>query len=351
MPGESTLTLYIPDLFGFQSTFSKLSKDELSQLPAIKFPVLEKWLSRGSLKKSAHQDDVVFSELGLSVEKNKDKPFAALSLLAETTVDVEINTDSYWLRADPVNMQPDGDTALLAAHDELALTQEEANKLVEKINSHFADEPWMLYTFAPHRWYLHLEKSVDLITTPIAKVLGGDVNQFLATGDDANYWWKIINELQMLLHGTNVNFERESRNIVTANSVWLWGGGCLPENNLNSHYDNILTNNIFFSGLGYHCGFDVLPLEGNFLKKIETDNNFVVLDMLSEHVQRRDLYSFMQTLNEIETDFLTPCNELLINRTINKIKIITDTEIITVTRKKLRHWWKRIKPFSGFKNA
>ena len=351
MPGESTLTFYIPDLFGFQSTLSKLSKDELSQLPVVKFPVLEKWLSRGFVEKSTHQDDVVFSELGLSVDKNIDKPFAALSLLAETTVDVEINTDSYWLRADPVNMQADGDTALLVAHDELALTQEEANKLVEHINTHFTDEPWTLYTFAPHRWYLHLENPVDLITMPIAKALGGDVNQFLVTGDDANYWWKIINELQMLLHGTNVNFERESRNIVTANSVWLWGGGCLPENNLNSHYDNILTNNIFFSGLGYHCGFDVLPLEGGFLKNIEKDNNFVVLDMLSKHVQRRDLYSFMQTLSEIETDFLTPCNELLINSTINKIKIITDTKIITVTRKQLRHWWKRIKPFSGFKNA
>lgn len=351
MPGESTLTLYIPDLFGFQSTLSKLSKDELSQLPTVKFPVLERWLSRGSVEKSVHQDDVVFSEFGLSIDKNTDKPFAALSLLAESTADIEINTDSYWLRADPVNMQADGDTALLVAHDELALTQDEANKLVEHINTHFTDEPWTLYTFAPHRWYLHLEKSVNLITTPIAKVLDGDVNQFLVTGDDANYWWIIINELQMLLHGTNVNFERESRNIVTANSVWLWGGGCLPEKNLNSHYDNILTNNIFFSGLGYHCGFDVLPLEGSFLKNIETDNNFVVLDMLSKHIQRRDLYSFMQTLSEIETDFLTPCNELLINNTIKKIKIITDTKTITVTRKQLRHWWKRIKPFSGFKNA
>lgn len=351
MPGESTLTLYIPDLFGFQSTLSKLSKDELSQLPAVKFPVLEKWLSRGSVEKSAHQDDVVFSEFGLSVDKNIDKPFAALSLLAETTVDVEINTDSYWLRADPVNMQADGDTALLVAHDELALSQEEANKLVEHINTHFTDEPWTLYTFAPHRWYLHLEKSIDLITTPIAKVLGGDVNRFLAIGDDANYWWKIINELQMLLHGTNVNFERESRNIVTANSVWLWGGGCLPENNLNSHYDNILTNNIFFSGLGYHCGFDVLPLNDDFLKNIEVGNNFVVLDMLSEHVQRRDLYSFMKTLSEIEINFLTSCNDLLLKGKVNKIKLITDTGIIVVTKKSLRRWWKRAKPFTGFKNA
>ena len=69
MPGESTLTLYIPDLFGFQSTLSSLSADEISQLPEIKLPVLEKWLSRGSFKKLSEQVDSVLSELGLDEYK------------------------------------------------------------------------------------------------------------------------------------------------------------------------------------------------------------------------------------------------------------------------------------------
>lgn len=351
MPSESTLTLFIPDLFGFQSTLSKLSPDELSQLPEIKSPVLEKWLSRGLLEKSSNQEDSVFSELGLSEYKSTDKPYAALSLLAESSLDVDVSAESYWLRADPVNLQPDRDTALLAVHEELALTQDEANRLVEQINTHFIDEPWTLYTFAPHRWYLRLENPVDLKTIPLAKVLGEDINQFCSTGDDADYWFKIINELQMLLHGSNVNFERESRNIWTANSVWLWGGGCLPKSSLNAAYDKIITNNIFFAGVGYHCGFDILPLDDSFLKTIQTDNNFIVLDMLSEQVQRRDLYAFVQTLNKLEDDFLIHYNELLLNGSVGKIKIITDAGIITVTKKQLGHWWKRVKPFSGFKNA
>lgn len=355
MPGDPTLTLFIPDLFGFQSTLSKLSADEISQLPEIKLPVLEKWISRGAIKNSSNQEDSVFSELGLteykSIDKNKDKPYAALSLLAENSLDVDVSTESYWLRADPVNLQPDRDTVLLAGHEQLALTQEEANKLVEQINIHFVDEPWILYTFAPHRWYLRLDKPADLKTTPLAKILGEDINQFISTGDDADYWFKIINELQMLLHGSTVNFERESRNIWTANSVWLWGGGYLPMSSLNAAYDKIITNNIFFAGIGYHYGFDVLPLDDGFLKSIKTDNNFIVLDVLSEQVQRRDLYTFVQTLNKLENDFLIHCNELLLNGSVAKIKIITDAGIITVTKKQLGRWWKRIKPFSGFKNA
>ncbi len=351
MPGESALTLFIPDLFGFQSTLSKLSADEVSQLPEINLPVLDKWLSRGSFEKTTEQIDVFFSELGLTEYINKEKPFASLSLLAEKNKGIQVNQETYWLRADPVNMQPDRDTALLAAHEELSLTQDEASQLVEKINQHFADEPWQLYTFAPHRWYLRLENKANLKTHSLANVIGKDVKQFSPTGDDVDYWCKIINELQMLLHGSNVNFERESRNMWTANSLWLWGGGCLPEIKLNSGYDKIITNNIVFSGIGYHCGTDILPLDNNFSENIKTDNNIIILDMLSEQVQRRDLYTFVQRLNEIEADFFTPCNELLVNGTVDKIKIITDAGIITVTRKQLRRWWKRIKPFSGFKNA
>ena len=348
MPSESTLTLFIPDLFGFQSTLSKLSPEELSQLPKMEIPILEKWLSRGSFDNTSNQEDSVILELGLGEYINKDKPFAALTLLAEKVADVELNTKSYWLRADPVNLQPDRDTALMAGHEELALTQEEANKLVAQINEHFIDEPWQLYSFAPHRWYLQLDKPADLKTTPLAKVLGDDINPYSPTGDDADYWFKIINELQMLVHGSNVNFERESRNMWTANSLWLWGGGCLPEVNLNSCYDKIITDNIIYSGIGYHCGFDVLPLDEFLSENIKMNNNFVVLDMLSEQVQRRDIYTFIQTLNKMEDEYFSSCNDLLIRGMVREIKLITDAGGFTVTKKQLGRWWKRTKSFSSF---
>ena len=353
MPSDSTLTLFIPDLFGFQSTLSKLTPEEKSTLPEFKIPVLEKWLSRALFEKSPNQEDSIFSELGLDEYANKDKPYAALSLLAENTSDIELDNTSYWLRADPVNLQPDRDTALLAGHEELALTQEEADKLVTQINEHFIDEPWQLFTFAPHRWYLRLENPIDFKTTPLLNVLGQDINEFSPSGGDADYWFKIINELQMLIHGSNVNFERESRNMWTANSVWLWGGGCLPVANLNLPYDKIITNNSNFLGMGHHCGLNVFPLKDvytlvdTFSENVK-ENSIVVLDMLSEQVQARDLYTFVQTLNKLESDFLAPCNELLVEGKVAKIKIITDVGIYTVNKKQLGRWWKRTKPFSSF---
>lgn len=354
MPSESTLTLFIPDLFDFQSTFSKLSKDELSQLPDIKCPVLEKWISRGKLEKEVQQKDPVFSEFGLSLNKNNDTHYASLTLLAENAADIELVKNSYWLRADPVNIQPDRDSALLAAYEEMSLTQDEADKLVTQINAHFIDEPWQLYTFAPHRWYLRLDNKTDLTTFPVMNVMGEDVNQFMFSGKDKDYWFKITNELQMLLHGTNVNFERESRNLLTVNSVWLWGGGASPElhSNKQSGYDQVITNNTLFSGLARYCECALSPLSRDLIKNIESGNHFIVLDALSALVQRRDLYSFVEKLNEIENDFLHNINELLENGKINRVKLISNNGItFTVTKKHLHRWWKRIKPFSGFNYA
>jgi len=345
MASDSTLTLFIPDLFGFQSTLNHLSAEEKSSLPPFEIPVLEKWLSRGSYKKEENQEDSVFRALGLDELINEDKPYAALSLLAENISEIELNKKSYWLRADPVNLQPDRDTALLAGHEELNLTQDEADKLVAEINAHFIDEPWQLYTFTPHRWYLRLDKPADLKTTPLQKVLGEDINQFSPTGNDADYWFKVINELQMLIHGSNVNFERESRNKWTANSIWLWGGGFFPELNLNSSYNKILTNNLTYSGVGYHCSLDVIPLDNTFPEHIKEKNNFVVLDALSEQVQNRDLYTFVQKLNALENDFFLHANTVLLNGTINKITLITDAGIFSVTKKHLKRWWKPVKPF------
>lgn len=353
MPSDSTLTLFIPDLFGFQSTFSTLSSSEISQLPELKLPVLEKWLSRGEVKPSLPQDDIIFNEFGLVIDKNKDKPYAALSLYAEKVADVDnkINTDSYWFRADPVNVQADRDTALLVAHEEIALTQEEANQLVKEINQHFIDEPWKLFSFAPHRWYLRTDEYTNINTHSLFKVHGGYVDEYAISGEDERYWFNILNEIQMLLHGSVVNFERDSRNQLTANSLWLWGGGSLPDNPLNAIYDNMMTNDMIFSGLGAYCGFDVFDLSEGFNNKIHDGNNFVVLDMLSKYVQQRDLYSFVQMLNEMEEQFFSRCNDLLKNGKVQEIKILTDKIAIIVTKKSLARWWKRTKSFTGFKNA
>lgn len=355
MPSDSTLTLFIPDLFGFQSTLNHLSKEELSSLPDFNFPTLEKWLSRGVVTQSGQQEISVFDELSVSIDKNIDLPFAALALLSETSFTGAVTPDSYWVRADPVNLQADQDTALMTAHEALGLTQDEADSLVRLINQHFSDEPWELFSIAPHRWYLRCDNPLDLKTIPLNKVLGGDINDFAASGGDEAYWFKISNEIQMLLHGSNVNFERDSRNITTANSLWLWGGGYLPKSNPGSYYKIIITNNISFAGLGKYCGLDIVELDDTSLSELDLEKNtLIVLEMLSEHLRNRDLYSFVVTLNEMEKKYFSVADRLLKENQIESLKIVTDGVAFKITANQNRrylNWWKRVKPFAKIKTS
>jgi hypothetical protein len=79
------------------------------------------------------------------------------------------------------------------------------------------------------RWYLRTASAPALVTTPAPDALGRDVDPLLPRGEDALHWHRRLNEIQMLLHEHPVNHAREARGAVPVNSVWLWGGGCMPE--------------------------------------------------------------------------------------------------------------------------
>lgn len=347
---EATLTLFIPDLFGLQSTFSQIPKNEIPQLP-----VLEKWLSRGEWSTYIDQNDIIFKEFIIThPDLTKQKPLSAFALYAEKSGPVKdslsVQTSSYWLRADPICIQPDRDTAVVMAHEELALTQEEANKLVEEINAHFSDEPWKIHALHPHRWYLEHNTTQDLQTTPLFKVLNQDVNPYLPKGGNAKYWTQCANEIQMLLHGSNINFERESRGCWPVNSVWLWGGGALPESNkITTTHTKIISNNIVMQGIGKYYNIEIRRLDENFINDIDKGNSFIMLDILSEPVTRRDVFNYIQKLKIIEDDYFKNIDTLLKNGSIKEVRLLSDNKMsVSITPKNIRRWWKRHKAFAEF---
>ena len=344
---DTALTLFIPDLFGLQPFLSQLSKSEQPQLT-----VLEKWLARGKGEKTASQDELIFSELGITLEDSRNKPLSAFSLLAESTYlttnnQAEQNLSAYWLRADPVCIQPDRDTAVLMAHDELGLSMEEADKLVKEINNHFAEEPWELHAVDPQRWYLKLDSEQELITTPLNKVLAQDINPFLPRGTHAQYWLQCINEIQMLLHGSSINFERESRGMWTINSLWLWGGGVLPPRNKNIDisYTKIIADDILLQGIANYCEIECCSLD-RYEEAIQSGKSFMLLDRLSDPVSRHDVFAYVQNLAEIEDSYLKRIDELLKQGKIKQVRLLSDKISVSVTAKSLRRWWKRPNSFA-----
>lgn len=151
-------------------------------------------------------------------------PVAAVTRLA----DGGAPDKGWWLRADPVHLQIAGDRLILTAPGILRVSRAEAAALVDAIQLAFASDGWCLEARHPSRWYLRLPRPAAIRTTPLAEVVGHDIQPFLPQGDDGGAWRRHLNEVQMILAGTAINAEREARGEPTINSVWFWGEGALP---------------------------------------------------------------------------------------------------------------------------
>lgn len=155
-------------------------------------------------------------------------PIAAAARAGENVAFDEQAAQRWWLRADPVHLRVDSSNARLFAGYALRLQATETEELVAKLNAHFAADGLRFEAPAPDRWYLGLDRSVELTTHSPAEVAGRNVDAFMPVGEDARAWRTRLNEAQMLLHEAQANRARERAGALPVNSIWLWGGGWTP---------------------------------------------------------------------------------------------------------------------------
>jgi len=164
----------------------------------------------------------LFELFGLRAEQ--PFPVAAVSMLGHGLMPGK----DCWAHADPVNLQADMDRAILSDSQVLHMRPDEAAKLVTQINDHFAVDGLIITIADENNWFIRLD-DCSLRTTPLNKAVARNINHLLPTGEDADRWKPVLNEIQMLLHMSDVNQQRESRGLLPVNSLWLWGEGVLPD--------------------------------------------------------------------------------------------------------------------------
>jgi hypothetical protein len=137
---------------------------------------------------------------------------------------------SSWLSADPAWVQPDLSGARLLACGQLQLSMDEALALAEPLKPVFSDAGMSLEVSSPDRWHVRLPSPMPLpdFDAP-EQALGEDLYEHLPQGPDGRRWRVLLNEVQVLLHQNPANTQRRARGLPPVNSVWLWGGGVLPQ--------------------------------------------------------------------------------------------------------------------------
>jgi hypothetical protein len=310
---QRSLTLILDNLKAHRSA-------ESGEWPVM--PVLQMLLSKGEQGKAyATSSEALLAYFNMPAET----PVAAVSALGDG---LEVDS-GWWLRVDPVHMVADRDQLYLSAAEVIGLSRTEADALVAELNRFYEQDDWCFYVAAPQRWYLRLPEPLDLRTVPTARAMGRRVGEVLPEGGDALYWQRIMTEIQMLLHASPVNTERNDQGLLAVNSLWFWGGGAMPRTEDGVDWQRVVADEPLAMGLARLHDIDV--------------GEALMPDADKELWQRN-----VRSPEAMETELLVPLHDRLRAGELDELVIeLPGFGRWRIARKALRRWWRRRKPLAS----
>ncbi|MGA9852357.1 MAG: hypothetical protein WBR15_05440 [Gammaproteobacteria bacterium] len=234
------ITLFIPDLVS-------LCADSAIQQ---RLPALEILFARARTQAVLDNNAILAEIFGIRAEEFFVAPFMRLA-------DTRQRDRGFYFRADPVHLAPDRDQLVMLPLQMLQVQTEEAGALAETFNRTYEADGYLLETPEPERWYLRCPAPLSCMTHAPARVTAQPVFDFMPAGKDGTRLRQLMNEVQMLFYEHPVNQVREAAGKPAINSLWFWGGGCLPETPVKGP-EKVVTNIPLVTGLtwfnGSRCG-------------------------------------------------------------------------------------------------
>jgi len=334
----NTLSLVIPGLLG---PLPELKESNI-ELPGCH--VLRKWLSRSTIRQTSSSD-----YYGLLAELFSIDNTYSIAHASSLTDQCDCS-EGFWLRADPVHFKADLDHAVLIDHQQLDVSQSEADLLVDAFNVHFKDDGIKLVSAHPYRWYLFSEQELEIETTRLEDAVGRNVNHFLPRGEYALKWRSFLNEAQMLFHMHDVNMQREQDRKLTINSLWLWGEGLSNQLPTTVPYDWVMANESVAQGLAISSNCKVESVDVSLGHLLENhQHGLIVLDDVMGPVSYGDVQAWSDSLEFICQQWIEPLNNYLKKGLITEINLYsTNGQMFTITKNSLRKFWKKSHPLKGF---
>ena len=219
---ESHCHILAPGLLGPVGLPAETLKAFDRELPALR-EILRR--GRPEVVEAASVEERACDLFGLSRDTHGDWPMGALRYFGDDGAPER----EVWYCADPVHLRADRDRVVVIAGPGLGLDAADSDALVAAFNALYGREGLELVASTPDRWYLRTSALYRVATHPLSSVAGGSLEGFLPTGPDERAVRALLNEVQMLFHGQEINERRLERGVAAVNGLWLWGGGRLPD--------------------------------------------------------------------------------------------------------------------------
>jgi hypothetical protein len=336
------LSMVIPGLFG---------PAEIRQLPEawqdLSLPALETLLShaRRDSVEGGGLERTLFALFRLAAGRGDDLPVAAVTRQWEAR-----DAGGYWwLRADPVHLRADRDRIVMLGNAVLEISVEECRDIALDLNRHFAGEDWKLDAANARRWYVRLDKDPHIATAALPDVVGQDILRYMPHGPAERRWRGVMNEVQMVLHSSRVNQEREARGAPPINSLWLWGGGRLPCPAPVS-WAQLWGNDALSQGLASLARVACASLPPDAAEWLEDDTpgeHLLIVDGLREKIQFANVEGWREFLRSLHDAWLRPLFAALKQGRLAALSLYpADGTVFRVTARDARRWWVRRRPLA-----
>lgn len=327
-------TLYIPGLFGPAARFSE---EFIPPAPALEFIL-------GRAQHSAIEDVSYHASLcrlfDLKAPADRDIPVAAITRL----IDADDYAAGCWMRADPVHLRADRQGLTLLDARTLNLDMRDALALAAELHELMEQEGWRLEVPQPGRWYVRLGGVPALCTRELDTIVGRDIGQALPTGQEAAHFHALLNEIQMRLHGGEVNRVRESRGLAPVNSLWLWGIGDLPAA-VAPRWWKVYSDDISARAFARLAGTPSAPLPSAARDIAAAAAGaapmLVVFDACKLHVEYQDLQGWYDSVCALDQDWFQPCLEMLQSGDLKCLELVSGHDRFLLTQAGRYRFWRR----------
>ena len=340
------LTLYLPNILSMRG--------EAGAVPGMRCRALETLLARAEQQSPPSQlahEQILFSLFDLTQEENADLPVAAVCRLHDAG---ETDND-WWIRADPVHLNLEREGLSLVDANSLAITPDEAQRLSAEVMNVFAEDGWLLTVPQPDRWYLKPARAPKMTTALLSQVTGRDIHDFLPQGPDGKSWHTTLNEVQILLHTAAANTEREKNGKLPINSLWFWGGGCLPRLKP-VRWTRIGSREPVVRSLANLAGVPVENVPEKFdewrAQADQPGEYLVVLDDTYYMSLYGDAQGWSRAMQQLEQNWMMPLWQALKSNDIASATLITDGGMrFSLTPRLAHRWWRRRKPLAAYQDV
>lgn len=319
----------------------------------LELPALETMLAKSlRTEDPGHTVESWLCEV-FNVQKQHDWPVAPIVLQLDG--ECAKFRDDYWLRVDPVHLRIKNNHILLGDNHILNISLKEAISFTDSINELILDDGLTLLPLHSDRWYLRCSETPELQTFLLSEAVGQNINNLLPHGNDSSIWNSKINEIQMLLYDHPLNQIREAQGDLVVNSVWVWGGGVMPQK-VHAPYTRIWSNHILASALAKMAKVTChdLPEDAGELLRYSDDSGgqLVFLDNLQKYANYRDAFNWRNELTKIEQGWFAPLLQALRKKQITQLKLTVisehSTRNFTLIPGSLWKFWAAVRPFGSY---